>query len=227
MKDIPKFPTTPHLTAFSSGICRDDKVLGEAARVELLSHTIVLEEKIDGANLGLFFDSDGELILKNRGHQIIKPYIGQWKKIDSWIALHEYKLRNYLEDRYALFGEWCYARHSVRYDQLPDWFIGFDVYDRVEECFYSVPRRNDLLEKMGITVIPQIARGVYKLEEITGIETVSKYGNEIIEGVYIRCDDKNWNIIRAKYVRSTFAQSIKTHWNKRAIEPNKLSSWMH
>jgi hypothetical protein len=29
-------------------------------------------------------------------------------------------LLNVLTDQYIPFGEWCYAQHSVYYDQLPD-----------------------------------------------------------------------------------------------------------
>ena len=29
----------------------------------------------------------------------------------------------------VLYGEWLYARHTVVYDKLPDWFLAFDVFD--------------------------------------------------------------------------------------------------
>ena len=35
-----------------------------------------------------------------------------------------------LSEKFILFGEWCYAQHSIFYDRLPDWFLGFDIYDK-------------------------------------------------------------------------------------------------
>jgi hypothetical protein len=36
-----------------------------------------------------------------------------------------------------LFGEWLAAEHTVCYDNLPDWFLAFDIYDVASQKFYS------------------------------------------------------------------------------------------
>ena len=33
----------------------------------------------------------------------------------------------------SISGEWCVARHSIKYDKLPGYFIAFDLYDRLEK----------------------------------------------------------------------------------------------
>ena len=47
-----RFPHTPHLTWLGLGEPRDDKVLSGDEALALLSADVVLEEKLDGANLG-------------------------------------------------------------------------------------------------------------------------------------------------------------------------------
>lgn len=46
-----KFPSTPHLIMLSGMDIRSDKVLSESERSAFLQHNLVIEEKIDGANL--------------------------------------------------------------------------------------------------------------------------------------------------------------------------------
>ncbi len=59
----------------------------------------------------------------------------QWKKLEEWIDQRQSRLFDVLLDQYILFGEWCYATHSVYYGRLSDYFIGFDVYDKETSRF--------------------------------------------------------------------------------------------
>jgi len=219
-----KFPSTPHLTTLEGVKIRDNKVLSEAERIKFLKHELVIEEKIDGANLGISFDSEGNLFLQNRGAYIHLPGTGQWKKLDRWLNPKVDALFETLTDRYILFGEWCYAWHSVFYNRLPDWFLGFDLFDRRKERFLSIEQRDKLLEKMEINKVPQVAKGNYFLSEISQLLTHSKFSDEPAEGLYIRIDQGHWLLRRAKLVRASFIQSVEEHWSQSAIKPNRLNS---
>ena len=48
-----------------------------------------------------------------------------------------------LGDRFILFGEWLYARHSVHYRRLPHYFFEFDIYDKEAGAFLDLERRLD------------------------------------------------------------------------------------
>lgn len=48
-----KFPSTPHLAILASNVVRGDKVMSDKERYELLERELVVEEKVDGANLGI------------------------------------------------------------------------------------------------------------------------------------------------------------------------------
>ena len=113
---------------------------------------LTVEEKIDGANLGVFLDptSGGALRCVNRGHVVCSETQTQFKQLDSFIAAISGELYD-LFDTVArefglpsvgsaekdstvipgydvtLYGEWCVAKHSVGYDKLPSYFLAFDI----------------------------------------------------------------------------------------------------
>ena len=133
---------------------RGDKVLSGSERDEFLQHGLVVEEKVDGANLGISFDSEGNIRAQNRGAYLHLPGSGQWKKLGDWLALRTDTLFEHLSDHFILFGEWCHAQHSVFYDRLPDWFLGFDIYDKQFGRFLSAERRDVLLREMRVAQVP-------------------------------------------------------------------------
>ncbi len=220
--DFFKFPSTPHLATFPGVVIRDDKVLSETERNVFLQHDLVVEEKVDGANLGISFDSEGNARLQNRGAYLHLPGSGQWKKLDQWLMPRTDSLFEYLSDRYILFGEWCYAQHSVIYDRLPDWFLSFDLYDKQVGRFLSTDRRDELFRKMCIAQVPVIARGRFTYPELKKLLSGSKLTNQPAEGLYLRFDKGDWLAQRAKLVRPEFIQSVEQHWSRSAIKPNRL-----
>ena len=83
-----KFPSTPYIEVDST-VKRNDKILLQKEVSNLLCNEIIIEDKIDGANLGISFDSNGQIKLQNRGEYIIAPYLGQWKKLPDWLIKYE------------------------------------------------------------------------------------------------------------------------------------------
>ena len=164
--DFFKFPSTPHLTLLGNVDIRGDKVMSESERDEFLQHELIVEEKVDGANLGFSIDSEGNIRAHNRGAYLHLPGSGQWKKLEEWLSPRTDVLFENLRDRHILFGEWCYARHSFFYDRLPDWFLGFDIYDKQSGRFLSSERRDVFFKKICIVQVPMIARGYFNLMEL-------------------------------------------------------------
>jgi len=225
--DFFKFPSTPHLAMLPGIDVRSDKVLSEPERAEFLQHDLVVEEKVDGANLGISFDSDGNIRVQNRGAYLHLPGSGQWKKLWEWLAPRVDGLFEHLTDRFILFGEWCYAQHSVFYNQLPDWFLGFDIYDKQNGRFWSVNRRNKLLKELSLARVPTIAQGRFTLKNLEELLSKSKLGSQPAEGLYLRVEQEDWLAQRAKLVRPAFIQSVDRHWSRSAIRPNRLTSELH
>src|SRR5690606_39501648 len=121
---------------------RDDKLLDAAEVRALLAKRVLVEEKLDGANLGLSLEPDGTLRAQNRGQYLLEPHAGQFSRLPAWLAQHGEAIRAALRPELMLFGEWCAARHSLDYGALPDWCLVFDVYDRNAVRFWSSTRRN-------------------------------------------------------------------------------------
>lgn len=224
MNDFFRFPHTPHLAWLAAGAPRDDKVLSSSEVAALLAGDVIVEEKLDGANLGISLDADGQLRTQNRGQYLSEPHAGQFSRLPSWLAQHADALYSVLNHDLILFGEWCAARHSLDYALLPDWFLLFDVYDRFTGRFWSTSRRNILARSTGLLTVPQVMHGKLTLAELKQLVTTtpSHYRQGPLEGVVIRSESAEWCKARAKLVRPDFTQSIDSHWRKRAIEWNRV-----
>lgn len=217
-----KFPSTPHLAVLAGLDIREDKVMSEEERDAFLAHEVILEEKVDGANLGISFTPDGAVQLQNRGEYLREPLTGQWKPLMTWMQPHLDALFDLLEDRLILFGEWCYAQHSVPYTKLPDWFLAFDVWDKTAERFWSTRRRDALARSAGLVPVRQAGKGRFRFDELKRFFSVSAYGEEPVEGLYLRRECEDWLLERTKLVRPAFIQSVEEHWSRSGIRKNKV-----
>ncbi len=218
-----RFPHTPHLAWLGEGRPRDDKVLAPHDARELVSHEVVVEEKVDGANIGFSVDEHGVLLAQNRGTYLsLEGGHGQWKPLKRWLAPRADELAAALFPDLMLFGEWCYAVHSVRYTRLPDWFLAFDVYDRASGKFWSVERRNELVATLSLAVVPVLASGRFDVAGLRALLGSSRLTDGPAEGLYVRRDADRHLMSRAKLVRREFVQAIDEHWSKKALVPNAL-----
>lgn len=224
MIDFFRFPHTPHLLWLGGDRPRDDKVLSAEEVKILLSGDVVVEEKMDGANLGISVSPDGTLQVQNRGQYLLPPYTGQFLRLNDWLALHQDALFDALSESLIIFGEWCAARHSLDYDVLPDWWLAFDVYDRLEKRFWATERRNALVRHIGLSAVPKLHEGHVTVSQLRSwvMNDRSCYRGGSLEGLVIRKEDGEWLHSRAKIVRPDFQQSISDHWRSRMIEWNHL-----
>lgn len=219
-----RFPRTPHLRWLAQAPLRDEKQLAPEEVAELLSGEVVVEEKLDGSNVGLSRGDGGRVRAQHRGAYLERgrahpEYAPLW----PWIATREAALASALGDDLMLFGEWCFAVHSVAYDRLPDWLLFFDVYDRSAERFWSVARRDALLERLGLARVPELLRGPLRLEDAEGLLGRSRVGSSPMEGIVVRRDAGDFGVARAKLVRAEFALAIEEHWASRPITRNRLA----
>lgn len=206
---------------------RDDKVMSPEEQGRFLSDPIIVEEKLDGANLGISLGLDGNLRFQNRGNWLSGKLTGQWGTLRGWVARFESAIRDVLPANHIFFGEWCYAQHSIGYGRLPDLFSLFDVYDSVSDRFWSVARRDALAKAAGLVTVPQIAAGTFRKEALLGLlDGCSAYGDAQREGVYLRKEAGDWLTERAKLVAPVFTQSISEHWSRGALVVNQVAGFL-
>ena len=237
INQILKYPRTRHLEGSREQMGDED--LKCIAFGEIRGKYLVLEEKVDGANCGISFDPLGKMLLQSRGHYLNGGYgEKQFDLFKMWAGCFEGRLRRLLEDRYILYGEWLYAKHTVFYDRLPHYFMEFDIYDREEGRFFSTRRRREFLEDAPfICSVRVLAQGYYQsVEEITGyigksafisndkdqkfhtqcrragvrIEEAQKQTDlsGIMEGICIKVEEGDYVTDRLKYVRGSFLNTI-------------------
>jgi predicted kinase len=223
-----KFPKIPHLINLGSAT-RDDKILSSSDLKTWIAanHHFIIEEKIDGANLGIWIYAEEEddeekkdiaeggkkdgnkveegmsgkkekryknyqIMIQNRSHYINQYYHKQFEKIHYWIEQHKYELYSLLiPNETILYGEWVYAKHSISYDSLPDFFIAYDLFSISSGSFLS---RYEMVREMEekastISIVPLLFEGKISSAEqvlslVKGKSAFSTTDNR--EGIVIR-----------------------------------------
>jgi hypothetical protein len=168
-----KFPRTPHLEG--SRLQPGDEDLAQVAFDDIRGQHLIVEEKLDGANAGISFGRDGDLRLQSRGHFLSGgPREKQFALLKSWAMTIAPRLWPVLRDRYILYGEWLYAKHTVFYDALPHYFHEFDVYDREHHRFLTNDERAMMRDGLPIVTVPVLYRGQFDtLADLTALITAS------------------------------------------------------
>lgn len=232
-----KYPRTPHLEGSRLQLGDSDH---DQVSLASLAHDgeLVWEEKVDGANSGISFTADGELQLQSRGHVLLGGHREtQFNLFKTWANGLYDELYIVLGDRYVMYGEWCYAKHSVFYDLLPHYFLEFDVYDKLLGEFLSTDYRHSLLKDIPVSSVPvvhrghlsnrrsiesMLARSLYKSESWKDnmVSQCLRHGlnpdtvtletdkSDLSEGFYIKQELDGKVIGRYKYVRHSFVQTI-------------------
>ncbi|WP_417763046.1 RNA ligase family protein [Shewanella sp.] len=139
-----KYPRTPHLP-WSEGVSSDDIRLLDTANFTDVE--VVVTEKMDGENTTLYCDGSHARSIDSRYHPsraVIKALQGKigWQIPAGW----------------RICGENLYARHSIGYDNLPDYFLVFSVWNE-HNCCLSWDETQRFAASLGLTVVPELYRG--------------------------------------------------------------------
>jgi len=234
--EFTKYPRTPHL--FGSKGTDDDKHLSEAESLSFIANdSLIIEEKIDGTNVGIHFSDDGQMMLQCRGHLITEGMHPQYDLFKQWTTVKRATMEQRLENRFILFGEWVYARHSVFYQQLTHYFFEFDIYDKQNSLFLDLEQRLALLDRSTIQTVPIIHTGKISRKDLQGLIGPSKFDSQFVnpesnrtdnlmEGLYLRIEADGVVTGRAKIVRPEFVEKIKksTHWQHQPMVANRLAA---
>jgi len=251
-----KYDRTPHIEGSRLQKGDDPNIISFN---QIKGRELVVEEKVDGANTGISFE-DGKLMLQSRGHYLRGgPREEQFALFKQWANTHVDSFKRALGERYVMYGEWLYARHTMFYDALPHYFMEFDVLDKETGEYFSTARRRAFYMQHGLSKIiisvRVIGSGDFRnLDELralmgrsafitphrhVSLQNAARLAGEdpdqiiqtsdqsaIMEGLYIKLEDRGRVLDRYKYVRNTFTQAILEqgeHWSKRQIIANTLA----
>lgn len=163
-----KLPRTLHLedSRMPSGEVDKDAVKLSA----LVDRFVVVEEKIDGTGVGLSFDNDANICIQTRA-KIANTR--EFIRLHAWANENINRLWEVLSDRYIMFGEWTYAKHTCYYNNLCHYFLESDIYDRKNERWLSTYRRQELISRHGGDIICSVP--ILKIGRISSRDNLKEF----------------------------------------------------
>lgn len=219
--ESPKYNRTFHFP-FSPGATNDDKI---ATSIDgLIGQPIVITEKMDGSNTSL--EANGCFARTHSGSPTHPSF-------DGLKALHA-SVKYEISADVQLFGEWCYAKHSIEYSELPGYFLLFNVRYlnfTIDLADWASWEEVELWAKeIGVPTVPVLFKGTIASEKELQ-QLIESFMNQpsacggIREGVVARLADtfeeKDFPKYVMKCVRANHVQTSE-HWKDQEIIRNKL-----
>jgi hypothetical protein len=209
-KISPDYPRIPHFDKSISNMTHDDIILESSITYPL---ECWVQEKVDGANMGVSWTSGP--VLRNRNHILKKGYmdVETPSKIQfrpAWNWLHEHRkdimmIIEALKSPITVYGEWLWAKHSIGYDKLPDWFLAYDIYLAEEDNFISPSLFKEIISKTNIKFIDTQKVILNNIQDVINLsERKSKYRNDVCEGIVIKTSSEKYLSNSFKVVNKHF-----------------------
>lgn len=228
-KILPAFPRTPHVPHQPN--VSDDDIIASSEDVDAIwNGSCVIEEKIDGASVGMGL-FEGEPLIRNRDHILRKGYVKETAAKKQFASIWTWFYKN--KDRFealekfgplVIYGEWMVAAHGIHYTQLPDWFVAYDIYDYETGKFWTPDRARSALTALGFTVPSCLFQGEFR-GTYFDLEVLSQWpaawSLEPSEGLYIKVYNHETITGRFKMVKPYFRRGF--YWNPKKITKNELS----
>lgn len=141
-----KYGRTFHLP-ISPGATSDDKIMSSLDG--LMAADPVVTEKMDGENT----------TIHARGSHARSPD-SRYHPSRDWLKAFAAGVSPYLAEGERIVGENLYARHSVAYEALPSYFLGFAWIIGNEVQTWDLTQAR--FEEQGIQSVPTLYRGPYR-----------------------------------------------------------------
>lgn len=203
---LKKYPRTYHLP-WSLGRSSDDKVLSNVD--SFIGQEVVITEKMDGENSSLYPDGKTHARSLDSANHVSRD----WLK--SFWASRCYLLASGLR----ICGENLYARHSLAYDNLPSYFMGFSVW--AGETCLSWDDAVACFRDLDIIPVSVLYRGIFDARLVESMPI-----KEGTEGYVVRLAGSfaysAFSTSVAKCVRANHIQTDK-HWMLSAVQRNGLA----
>lgn len=208
-----KYPRTFHLP-FSQGVSSDDKVQKDLSSFQ--GKEVVVTVKMDGENTTLYSDAWHARSLDSKHHSS-----------RDWLAAFHASVAHNIPVGWRICGENLYAKHSISYNELQSYFMGFSAWDEYN-CSLSWDDTLLLFEDIGITPVETIYRGVFDEKLIRSL--AKNFDTSTNEGFVVRLAERfnysDFNKSVVKWVRSGHVGTSE-HWMHQAIVPNKVEIKPH
>jgi hypothetical protein len=207
--DKVKYPRTYHLP-WSPGVLKDDKVMTSLDGFQ--GREVIVTVKMDGENTSIYPD-------------YVHARSIDYSKHDSrnLVKVLASKIGYEIPKGWRICGENVYAKHTIEYNNLEDYFLMFSIWNNQNMCL-SWDETKDYAELFGLKTVPELWRGIWD-EEIVKHLYQEMYNGDKCEGYVVRVVDgfhyKDFRNVVGKYVRRNHVQTVH-HWMAQAVVPNKV-----
>lgn len=231
-KAVPEYPRTRHVPHNPNLGTGDIVAYSHEAQIIFECPTVSVTEKVDGANCGMALLND-DPVIRNREHVLRKGYVKdtpakkQFASVFNWFYENRDKFErlNSLYDGWVtVYGEWMVAQHGLEYDQLPSFFVTYDLYDPQAGRFVQTKYARQLLTDAGFDIVPEVYYGPVGNYDFlqTFLNQPSPFTTKgLREGIYLKLDGPNWVEDRFKMIRPGFIQGAL--WDADKIKKNRLN----
>lgn len=193
-----KYPRTYHLP-WSEGWTSDDKVLTSTNMFE--GQNVIVTEKMDGENTTMYND-----------HIHARSINSGYHPSRTWVKAFWSLFSNDIPNGMRICGENLYAKHSIYYEHLPSYFLGFSIWQ--QDVCLSWKETVEWFQLLNIIPVPILYEGVYNKEIIEHVWSLMD--PEQHEGYVIRLTHEfpisQFPSSVAKYVRKEHVRT-DTHWS--------------
>lgn len=205
-----KYPRSLHFP-WSPGTTSDDRILPSTSH--FVGKEVVVTEKMDGENTSIANNFVHARSLDSPNHPS-RWYVNKLQK----------ELSFDLPDGIRICGENCYAKHSIQYSQLEDFFLVFSVWN--DKTCLSWDDTVEWCQLLNLKTVPVLYRGIYDEEKIKNDLYVFNREPDLMEGYVVRLAEKfnidDFSTSLAKYVRKGHVGTTSEHWLNEALVPNKV-----
>jgi hypothetical protein len=203
-----KYGRTFHLP-FSPGATSDDKIM--AALDGLMVEDLVFTEKMDGENT----------TIHHLGSHARSPD-SRYHPSRDWLKAFAAGISPRLAENERIIGENLFARHSLGYEALPSFFLGFAWITDSEVQSWDMTL--DRFAELGISPVPLIHRCPYRPTLFADIAARLDPARQ--EGFVVRIagafPEQDMPTAMGKYVRAGHVASDR-HWMTTELVPNRLA----
>lgn len=206
-----KYPRTHHLP-WSEGMNDDDRMMDSTAA--FVGKRVIGTEKLDGENTSLYQDYIHARSLDGRHHPS-----------RNWVKQFWSQIKMDIPPGWRICGENLYAKHSIGYESLPSYFLGFSIWDDQNICL-PWDETIEWFSLLGITPVPVLYDGIYDETAIRALWNKSNWTTQ--EGYVLRLAESfafsEFRTKSGKFVRASHIQTVK-HWmHGQPMERNLLAS---
>lgn len=195
-KVLYRYPRTYHLP-FSQKISNDDRVMEDLSCI-LSNNLVVITEKYDGENTSLY---------NNYIHSRSFEYTSHWSR--NLMKKFHSEISHKIPENIRICGENLIGVHSIRYNNLPHFFLGFSAW----KGDYCLPWDTtlELFKEIGIEPVRTLYYGKTTLDNL--IDIAKKLDKNSTEGYVVRVADgfhmNDFPVKVGKFVFSNFSVSEK------------------